>query len=102
VTQAVVVSLGVDGALLITATTCLRFAAIPVRLISGVGAGDAMVAAIAVGLSRTWSLTDSVRFGIAAGAAMLMTPGTGSPTRNDVERLYEIVQPPTGVDAART
>ena len=91
VTQAVTVSLGVDGALLVTPTMSQRFPAIPVRASSGVGAGDAMVAAIAVGLSRTWSLSDSVRLGIAAGTAMLMTPGTASPTRSDVERLYDSV-----------
>jgi 6-phosphofructokinase 2 len=74
--RVVVVSLGSKGALLVTSQERLRFNAIPMRAVSGVGAGDAMVAAIAVGLSRDWSLRESVRFGIAAGAAMLMTPGT--------------------------
>lgn len=97
ITQAVVVSLGASGALLVTDTICQRFSAIPVRAISGVGAGDAMVAAITVGLSRAWSLSESVRLGIAAGTAMLGTPGTASPTRDEVECLFEMVGAPSEI-----
>ena len=67
------------------------------RAVSGVGAGDAMVAAITVGLSRDWSLEKSVRFGIAAGAAMLMTPATEPCTRADTERLFEVAEEPIDV-----
>ena len=90
--QVVVVSLGSEGALLATSRECQRFPAIPMRALSGVGAGDAMVAAITVGLSRDWSLSKSVRYGIAAGAAMLMTPGTQPCTRADAERLLEVAE----------
>jgi 6-phosphofructokinase 2 len=58
----------------------------PVR--SAVGAGDAMVGAIAVGLSREWSLSEAVRFGIASAAATLTVPGTGMCQRSDVEALF--------------
>ena len=97
--KAVVVSLGSEGALLATAQESLRFSAIPMRAVSGVGAGDAMVAAITVGLSRDWPLSKSVRFGIAAGAAMLMTPGTEPCTRADTERLFEVAEEPVEVEA---
>ena len=50
--EAVVVSLGSEGALLATSTESKRFSSIPVRGVSGVGAGDAMTSAITVGLSR--------------------------------------------------
>ncbi len=53
-----------------------------------------MVAAITVGLSRCWPLAKCVRFGIAAGAAMLTTPGTAACGRADVERLFELVAEP--------
>jgi 6-phosphofructokinase 2 len=99
--KAVVVSLGSDGALLATQRESLRFEAIPMRAVSGVGAGDAMVAAITVGLSRDWSLSSSVRFGIAAGAAMLMTPGTEPCTRADTERLFEVAEEPVDVGLVR-
>ncbi len=72
--QVVVVSLGNRGALVITPSAAQRIPAINMRSGSGVDAGDAMVAAITVGLSRGWPLSKSVRFGVAAGAAMLMTP----------------------------
>jgi len=95
--EAVVVSLGSDGALLATSTDSQRFSAIPMRAVSGVGAGDAMVAAITVGLTRGWPLRRSVRFGIAAGAAMMLTPGTVPCTRADTERLFEIAEEPVDV-----
>ena len=95
--EAVVVSLGSDGALLATSTESKRFSAIPVRGVSGVGAGDAMTSAIAVGLSRGWPLSESVRFGIAAGAAMVLTPGTAPCTRTEAERLFEVAEMPVDI-----
>jgi 6-phosphofructokinase 2 len=95
--EAVVVSLGSEGALLATSTESKRFSAIPVRGVSGVGAGDAMTSAITVGLSRGWPLCKSVRFGIAAGAAMVLTPGTAPCTRADAERLFEVAEEPVDI-----
>ncbi|MGZ4578895.1 MAG: 1-phosphofructokinase family hexose kinase [Mycobacterium sp.] len=95
--QVVVVSLGSYGALLATRHTSQRFSAVPMRSGSGVGAGDAMVAAITVALSRGWPLAKSVRLGIAAGSAMLMTPGTEVCERADVERLFDLVAEPSDV-----
>jgi 6-phosphofructokinase 2 len=100
-TQAVVVSLGSQGALLATQRASQRFSAIPMRSGSGVGAGDAMVAAITVGLTRGWPLVKCVRLGIAAGAAMLITPGTAVCNRADVERLFELVAEPSDVDTPK-
>jgi 6-phosphofructokinase 2 len=102
VTQAVVVSLGSEGALLATSAGSQRFAAIPVHALSGVGAGDAMVAAMTVGLSHDWSLTDSVRFGVAAATAKLLTPGTEVCTRADVEKFFEVVPDPSDVVAVHS
>lgn len=94
IARVVVVSLGSKGALLVTATVGQRFSALPVDVVSGVGAGDAMVAAIGVGLTRGWSLSRSVQFGIATGAAMLLTVGTAMCSRTDVERLFESAPEP--------
>lgn len=98
-TEIVVVSRGAQGALLVTSHGSQVFPAIKMQSGSGVGAGDAMVAAITVGLSRGWPLAKSVRFGIAAGAAMLMTPGTAVCNRDDVERLFELTAEPADIDA---
>ncbi|RVW03262.1 1-phosphofructokinase family hexose kinase [Rhodococcus spongiicola] len=86
--EVVVLSLGADGALAVTADSAIRFAAIPVAARSGVGAGDAMLAGITVGLARNRPLHDAVRLGTAAGAAMLTTPGTRACRREDIENLY--------------
>jgi 6-phosphofructokinase 2 len=95
--QVVLVSLGSHGALLATQHASQRFSAIPMGFGSGVGAGDAMVAAITTGLSRGWPLVKSVRLGIAAGAAMLMTPGTAACDRADVEKLFALSAEPADV-----
>lgn len=88
VTQHVLVSMGADGALLASADGGYRFPPVEVPPGSGVGTGDAMVAGVAVGLTRGWPLTTAVRLGIAAGAAMLLTPGSAPCTREDAERLF--------------
>ncbi|BBZ59877.1 1-phosphofructokinase family hexose kinase [Mycolicibacterium monacense] len=94
VAEIIVVSLGSEGALLATSQGGHHFPPVPVEAVSGVGAGDAMVAAIAVGLTRGWSPTKSVQFGVATGAAMLLTPGTEVCARADVERLFEATPEP--------
>lgn len=86
-TQAVVVSMADRGALLVTADTQRLFPAIDVPVVSAVGAGDSMVGGIALGLIRGISLEDSVRQGMAAGAAALMSPGTELVRRADYDRL---------------
>lgn len=98
VTESVVVSLGPGGALLATSDVDKRFSAVPVRVVSGVGAGDALVAAIVVGLTRGWRLSEAVRYGIAAATAMLLTPGTAAPSRDDVERFFERVPEALDID----
>ena len=86
--EVVVVSLGAGGALMVTATDCQRIITpiVPVR--SRVGAGDSMVAGIVLALARDWPLAAAVRFGVAAGAAAVMQPGTELCHRLDVERLF--------------
>lgn len=97
VARNVLVSLGAQGALLVSERRAQRFAAVPVPPGSGVGAGDAMLAGVAVGVSRGWPLADAVRLGIAAGAAMLLTPGTAPCTREDTERLFGQTEAPVDV-----
>ncbi len=97
VTQTVVVSLGHKGALLVTPHGSQRFSPVPVKAVSGVGAGDAMVAGITVGLTRGWPLSKAVRFGISTGSAMLMTPGTAPCHREDAERIFETAPEPVDV-----
>ena len=87
--EIVVVSLGMRGALLVTAEEAERFPAIPVSAKSTVGAGDSMLAGIVFGLTQGLRVREAVQFGIAAGAAALLGSGTQLCRRVDVERLYE-------------
>jgi 6-phosphofructokinase 2 len=87
--EVVVVSLGSAGALLVSAEGAERLRAPTVPIKSKIGAGDSMVAGIVLGLARGQALPDAVRFGMAAGAAAVMTPGTELCRREDTERLYE-------------
>ncbi|WP_218021081.1 1-phosphofructokinase family hexose kinase [Nocardia crassostreae] len=88
VSEIVVVSLGAEGALAVRAGGAQRFEAIEVTVRSGIGAGDAMVGGMTVGLSRGLPLDDAVRLGIASATAALGTPGTapGHPAR--IAELY--------------
>jgi len=86
--QIVVLSLGAEGALLVTTEECERFSAVAVDARSTVGAGDSMLAGIVLGLSRGLPLREAVCFGLAAGAAALLGSGTELCRRSDVEHLY--------------
>lgn len=86
--EIIVLSLAERGALLVAEGVELRLPAIAVETKSAVGAGDSMVAAITLALSRGQSLTEALRYGIAAGAATLMTPATELARAEDVARLY--------------
>jgi len=86
--QVVVVSLGAAGALLVWRDGSQRLRAPTVPIESKVGAGDSMVAGIVLSLSQGRSVTDSVKFGLAAGAAAVMTPGTELCRREDARRLF--------------
>lgn len=87
-TEAVVVSMGAGGALLVTAdgTDHVRSPTVPIR--SRVGAGDSTVAGIARALLRGDDLPTAVRWGVAAGAAAVMTDGSELCRAEDTERLF--------------
>lgn len=90
----IVASLGDRGALYVTAGgEEQRIPPIPVQASSAVGAGDSMLAGIVFGLARGLSLEESVRLGVAAGAAALITPGSELARPKDIERLYGVPLP---------
>jgi len=87
--EVMVVSMGAAGASLITATEYAHMRAPMVKVQSKVGAGDSMVGGMVMGLAQGRDLIDAVRFGIAAGTAAVMTPGTDLCREADTLRLYE-------------
>lgn len=85
--QNVIVSMGKYGAVYTNGKRTLFAPAIQVEARSTVGAGDAMVGGVLMGLSRGESLEDSLRYGVAAGGASVMTDGTQLITVSDFEAL---------------
>jgi 6-phosphofructokinase 2 len=86
--ELLVLSLGARGVLWISESDRGRLAAPAVPVKSSVGAGDSMVAGIVLALSRGKTMRDAIVFGVAAGAASVMNPGTELCRPEDVTRLY--------------
>jgi 6-phosphofructokinase 2 len=86
--ELVAVTMGADGALLASREGSRHLPAIEVEARSAVGAGDSFVAAMVHRLSQGHDPIDAFRYGMAAGAAAVMTPGTEMCHPEDVERLY--------------
>ena len=86
--QVVALSLGEDGALLVTADRALRARSLPVKVASSIGAGDSFVGGLLWALNRQESLEQAFRYGMAAGAAALLAAGTALCQAADVERLH--------------
>lgn len=86
--QFVAVTMGKDGALLASEAGVLHLPAIEVAVQSAVGAGDSFVGAMTWALSQGKPAAEAFRYGIAAGAAAVVTPGTRLCQREDVLDLY--------------
>jgi 5-dehydro-2-deoxygluconokinase len=63
-----IVKLGGHGVLASWAETTDRFPPVPVRVVNGLGAGDAFGAAVCHGLLEGWGVPRTIRFANAAGA----------------------------------
>jgi 6-phosphofructokinase 2 len=83
----VALTLGEQGALLVTRDGAWGAQALPITVASSVGAGDSFVGALVWALQRGESLPDAFTWAVAAGSAALLTPGTGLCLVDDVERL---------------
>jgi hexose kinase, 1-phosphofructokinase family len=89
IAEYITVTLGADGAVLASAEDIVHVPAIEVPVQSAVGAGDCFVAAMIWSLAEGHSIEEAFRFGLAAGAAAVMTAGTELCRRKDVLDLYE-------------
>jgi 6-phosphofructokinase 2 len=90
--RSMVVSMGERGALLLARDQDpVLFTAPSVPVVSTIGAGDSMVAGIAVSIARGAGLEDAVRLGVAAGSAAILNAGTGLCTEADVMRILPLV-----------
>ena len=89
--EEVVVSLGGDGALLVKDGLCLKAEGLRVPVLSTVGAGDSMVAALACGAEKGLTDQQRLKLAIAISAASVMCSGTQAPEREKIEELYHQV-----------
>ena len=85
--HSVAVTLGSKGAVLVEPDRVLTLPAIEVAAKSATGAGDSFVAAMTYGLAAGWQSERAFRYGLAAGAAAAMTPGTDLAHAEDIEQL---------------
>lgn len=88
----VVVSMGPQGALLVTRDEVKHIPAPPVKKMSTVGAGDSMVAGMVWGLSQGQSARDMAQLGVACGSAATLNQGTELFKSEDVYRLLTWIQ----------
>lgn len=88
----VVVSLGAEGALYMTDNVCLYAPALSVPVGSTVGAGDSVVAALALAEEQGMSDKETLRLAVATGAANVMCSGTQAADRQQIEALLPQVE----------
>jgi 6-phosphofructokinase 2 len=86
---AIVVSLGGEGAVMVTATESHHILPPKVKVKSTVGAGDCMVAGMTIALSQNLSWKEVLKYGIACGTAATLNSGKGLCKKEDFEMLLQ-------------
>ncbi|MBF6608156.1 MAG: 1-phosphofructokinase family hexose kinase [Flavobacterium sp.] len=86
--EIVVVSLGPQGALLVSKDQRHYISAPNVAKRSTVGAGDSMVGGMVWALSQNKSLKEVIQWGVACGSAATISEGTQLFTLGDAQRLF--------------
>jgi len=90
--EIVALTLGEQGALLVTRDQVLRAQALPITPVSVVGAGDSFLGAMIWSLASGHAVETAFRYGVAAGSAALLMHGTELCQREDTERLVNDVK----------
>jgi len=93
--QTVIVTLGSQGALLITVEQMKLIPAFDVDVVDTTAAGDAFIGGLAAALLKGKSLVEAVRYGNASGALAATKFGAqpSLPTQNEVEQLISLRAP---------
>jgi 6-phosphofructokinase 2 len=89
----VALTLGHLGALLVTPDGLWRAPALPVEVISAVGAGDSFLGGLMWALQQGQDLVDAFAWGVAAGTGALLSATTGLCCAEDAVSLRGQVQP---------
>ncbi|MGB8564667.1 MAG: 1-phosphofructokinase family hexose kinase [Pseudolabrys sp.] len=83
----VALTLGEQGALLVTADKIFRSQPLAIKAVSTVGAGDSFLGGLVAALASGQSLEHAFRIAVAAGSAAVLSPGTELCREEDVQRL---------------
>lgn len=86
----VLISLGGDGSILITQDKIYSAGVPEGKLISSVGAGDSMVAGFIYGISKSKTLVETYKYGIASGSGTAFSQGLV--TLETMEKLYNEIE----------
>jgi 6-phosphofructokinase 2 len=90
----VALTLGRDGALLISRDGTFFLPALETEPVSTVGAGDSFLGGMTYGLAKGMAPLQAFRVAVAAGAAATLSRGTDLAYPKDVERLLDAVPQP--------
>jgi 6-phosphofructokinase 2 len=90
--EIVALTLGEQGALLVTADRAWRALPLAIEAVSTVGAGDSFLGGLVAALASDKPLEQAFRVAVAAASAAIMMPGTGLCQPQDVERLLPEVK----------
>ena len=90
--QAVALTLGEQGALLVTADQAWRAQPLAIEVVSTVGAGDSFLGGMVSALASGKPLEQAFRVAVAAGSAAVLSPGTELCREADVKRLLPQVE----------
>lgn len=86
--EVIVVSMGMDGAMLVSQKETYRASPPEVERKSTVGAGDSMVAGIVYSLALGRDLKQALLYGVACGTAATMNAGTELCKKEDADDLF--------------
>jgi len=90
--QVIALTLGEQGALLVTATQAWRAQPMAIEVVSTVGAGDSFLGGLVAALTAGKPMGEAFRVAVAAGSAAVLTPGTELCREADVKRLLPQVK----------
>ncbi len=90
--EMIMLSLGKEGAVFITAADKYKIEPLKLDVKSTVGAGDAMVAGLAYGLENKFDLKEMLKTAAACSSATLIRKGTKMGSNDDVESLKKAVK----------
>jgi 6-phosphofructokinase 2 len=89
--EVMVISIGAEGAILLTKNLTETIKPPQVERKSTVGAGDSLVAGIVYYLSIGKNILQATKYGVACGTAATMNSGTELCKKEDADKLYQII-----------